>query len=324
MRPKIDEWFIERDENAAILDELRKIRIAEYKRKEQLSKRRRDNRAKGIKEKIIRREGRDRIKEKISAMDMAKVEKLIAREYEIVESKERHFKAKHENDDKFGTDLIYKLFDERCRKSSAFKMTDKKYKKFVQIDNFFVETYKLAKAEALAISKMLRKHSKSKPGNPLLKEVDDRFSIDIYLRPVFFDWDRLYNRREDWDWKEKNIDLENKYRFYEALEWAFERYYSTWEYKCDQFWAPQFKEGEKGACTTEKDQDGNNGPLNWALEWISRDSKYYWKHRFHYIMHILAVHTFLTLEDILKIKRINIEFKINFGEISIMNGRATL
>ena len=65
----------------------------------------------------------------------------------------------------------------------------------------------------------------------------------------------------------------------------------------------------------DKDPNGNLGPENGAFEWIPPDSKYYWQNRLCYAMHCLATHTFLTKKDILEIKRLEVEFRINFGEM---------
>ncbi|MCL2283487.1 MAG: hypothetical protein FWC26_09245 [Fibromonadales bacterium] len=294
------QWLKEYEANLTLLEELRKIQIAEYKRDKNYDW------EKAIKKNRWPWETKGRIKEKVSAMGMAKLEELISLEYNKAY---HHATVKNPciDDDEFGTHLIYRLLWERKHKNPHpydFKMTDKKYKKFIQINNAFMETYKLAKAEAKAIETTLKKCGKS------------NFRIDIILKPVFFYWDKLYDRRRDSEWLRKNKDLEIKYNLYEALEWAFERY-CLWQLECDQRGSFCFEHDDKNEWW-EKDPDGNLGPTNWACEWISRDTKYYWMHRFCYVMHILGVHTdIMSLDDILEIKYLDVEFKINMGLSSL-------
>ena len=278
-----DEELQEYRANEAVLDELREIQNAEDE------------------------SSGEKLSEKVSAMDMTKLEALISQEKDNIDKKTSQY----------GTDLMDALLWERHLRSprrSDFRMTDKKYEKFVQINDAFVEAYKLAKEEAEEIVKMLRKRKKNNPSNPLLKEVRDDFYIDIFISPVFYDWDSLFFRRDNLEWRMKNKQLAAKYDFYEALEWVFEKC-CLWEIKCCQDGSSHFEQKEKEEEWWDKDPDGNLGPTNWAFNWIPPESKYYWKRRFYYIMHVLADHTFLTMEDILKINRVKVEFKIYFGDI---------
>ncbi|MCL2283489.1 MAG: hypothetical protein FWC26_09255 [Fibromonadales bacterium] len=299
------EWLKERLANETLLEELRKIQIAEYKRDKLARK------------KNFRRRNTERMRKKISAMDMAKLEELISLEHRRAEH-HAYVTNPRVKDNEFGAHLIKELLRERMLKSPDFKMTDKKYQKFAQLNNSFMETYKLAKAEAKAIEKTLKESKQNNPANPLLKTVNEPwFRINIIIKPVFFHWDKLYNRRTDYEWLQKNKELENKYKLYEALEWAFERY-DLWEFEGDQDHSFIFEHNENEKEWDDKDPDGNLGPTNWAFEWIPHDSKYYWKNRFCYVMHRLGAHTnIFTLDDILEIKRLEVSFKIEFGEIPV-------
>jgi len=295
----------ERYANLDILSELRKSQISEYKRRDQ---------AKGNTKRSYQRFS-NLLKTKVSAMNTAKLEELIALEQSNLYDATEHLRDESE----YGTGLMSTLLWERkCKYPHPcdFKMTDKKYQKFVQLNDSFMEAYSLAKEQAKAISKLLKRRKKSNPSNPLLKEFDDFCRLDIIIRPVFYDWDELNEKRSDNKWRRKNQKLEEKYKFYEALEWAFEKIY-WFEIECSQYWSSNFEHNERKKEWFDKDPDGNLGPTNWAFEWIPHDSKYYWKRRLIYIMHVLADHTFLTLEDILEIKRLEISFKIRFGEIPV-------
>ena len=278
-----DEERNEYHANEVILEELRKIHDAQYK----------DNYDWNNNE----------LSEKVSAMDMTKLEALIRQEQSSVKYNDR------------GAGLLDDLLCERRFRSPRrddFRMTDKKYQKFVQLNDAFMEAYKLAKAEAEAIVAMLKKRKKTDTANPLLKDMDNNFRIEIIITPVFYHWNSVFCRRENDEWRMKNKQLAAKYNFYEALEWAFEKFH-LYEIECDQCGSFEFEYDEEKNWH-DKDPDGNLGPTNWAFGWIPWDSKYFWKHRFCYIMHILGNHSFLTLDDILKIKRINVKFKIDFGD----------
>ena len=172
MKKQLDEWYVERRANEAILKEFRKIQIAEYKHYEKRKDEFNDNWRKGIrkfnKNYFFKK---DRISEKISAMDLEKLEKLISMEQTLINDIEKS-KSPFTKENELGSHLLYKLLYERKMKIAdiSFKWTDKKYQKFVQLNNSLMESYKLAKEEAQAIHKLLRKR---KSNSPLLKNVDD-------------------------------------------------------------------------------------------------------------------------------------------------------
>jgi len=227
------------------LDELRKIHHAQYEESYDWSN--------------------NELTEKLVEMDMAKLEALISHEKLSVEH------------NKYGADFMCDLLWERkfkYHRKPDFRMTDKKYQKFVQLNDAFMEAYKLAKAEAVEISKMLEKRKKNDTENPLLKKMDDAFYIDIIISPVFYDWDKLFFIREDCEWQMKHKKLADKYNFYEALEWAFKKDCLS-KIECDQYKSFHFEQNEEEKDWFDKDPEGNLGSTNWAFEWIPSDSKYY-------------------------------------------------
>jgi len=295
-------WLAERKANKTILDEFRKIQTNAFKLSEKQDYEFNVNWEKGIrpKAKKIRFLKKDKIREKTDKISLKKLEELIALEQEQIRHKAEHSHP-HDKENKYGNHLIYKLLHERNHRlwQKKFNWTDKRYQKLVQLNDSFMEAYKCAKAEAKTILNTLKKHKSKNRQNMLLKQVDEYLDVDIRIIPIFCDWDKYST----------NAIMNNpKLRFYEALEEAFERY-NPHMLNGNQNWSSSFEHGrEKG--DKEKAPDGTTGPTNWAFEWMPHDSKYYWRHRFCYVMHWLACHTFLSLEDILEIKHLYVKFEI--------------